>query len=109
MFQIYFLSLHLLLSIFLVHYLDIFFQDRQLTSIWESDKRAIVNQIRLKWNQVQFSEEEIVRVEGILDVNTLELVDHDSEHSQVTAPRGFYPITSFARYIVCTISIFREK
>ena len=50
-----------------------------MTPIWESDKKGIVNQIRLKWKQSQFSEDEILRVEGILDVNTLEWVDHDTE------------------------------
>ena len=69
-----------------------------MTPIWESDKKGIVNQIRLKWKQSQFSEDEILRVEGILDVNTLEWVDHDTEQSLVTTPRGFYPITSFARH-----------
>ena len=66
-----------------------------------------MQQIREKWNQSQFSEEEIFRVEGILDVNTLELVNFDSEdQSGVTTPRAFYPITSFASHD-CVNNTFR--
>ena len=50
-----------------------------MTASWSKDRQSIVQQIREKWNQSQFSEEEIFRVEGILDVNTLELLDFDNE------------------------------
>ena len=56
-----------------------FFKDRKMTGSWSKDRQAIVQQIREKWEQSQFSEEEIFRVEGILDVNTLELLDFDNE------------------------------
>ena len=59
--------------------LSTFFKDRKLTASWSKDRQSIVQQIREKWNQSQFSEEEIFRVEGILDVNTLELLDFDNE------------------------------
>ena len=32
------------------------------------------------------------------EILLIEWVDHDSEQSLVTTPRGFYPITSFARH-----------
>ena len=50
-----------------------------MTASWSKDRQSIVQQIREKWHQSQFSEEEIFRVEGILDVNTLELLDFDNE------------------------------
>ena len=54
-----------------------------MTGSWSKDRQAIVQQIREKWEQSQFSEEEIFRVEGILDVNTLELLDFDNEVKRV--------------------------
>ena len=50
---------------------------KDATPSWSSDLQAIVHQIRDKWHQSGWSEEEIFRVEGILDVNTLELLDFD--------------------------------
>ena len=64
-------------------YSFLFFQDRKLTDSWSKDQQSIVQQIREKWHQSQFSEEEIFRVEGILDVNTLELLDFDNEVESV--------------------------
>jgi hypothetical protein len=73
--------------------------DRILTQSWEEDKKNIVLQIQKKWNlQSEFSSaEEILRIEGILDVNTLELLTKNPEISKNT-PRAFYPITSFAAH-----------
>ena len=59
-----------------------------MTGSWSKDRQAIVQQIREKWEQSQFSEEEIFRVEGILDVNTLELLDFDNEVKWVIEYRG---------------------
>ena len=80
-------------------------QDRKLTAIWSSDRKKIVQQIREKWGQ-NFSEEEIFRVEGIIDVNTLELLDPEFEKSEVSTPRGFYPLTSFCSHN-CINNTFR--
>ena len=54
-----------------------------MTDSWSKDQLSIVQQIREKWHQSQFSEEEIFRIEGILDVNTLELLDFDNEGESV--------------------------
>lgn len=67
--------------------MTLFYQDRKLTQVWQEDNAGIVEQIREKWEMHQFSAEEIQRVEGILDVNTLELVEEKFDDSKVTTPR----------------------
>ncbi len=63
-----------------------------MTPTWNANKVNIVNQIRDKWQMKEiFGEEEIERIEGILDVNTLEIGTNPNA-------RGFYPITSFASH-----------
>ena len=81
-------------------------QDRKLTSIWISDRQKIVQQIREKWKQNEFEEDEIFRVEGIIDINTLELLEPEFEHSEVSTPRAFYPLTSFCSHS-CVNNTFR--
>ena len=48
-------------------------QERKLTPAWDRDKERVVDQILVNWGlESQFSEEDVFRVEGILDVNTIE-------------------------------------
>ena len=42
------------------------------TSAWSSDEIGIVQQITSSWHQRLFDADEITRIEGILDVNTIE-------------------------------------
>ena len=42
------------------------------TPAWSSDKIGIVQQITSSWHQKLFDADEITRIEGILDVNTIE-------------------------------------
>ena len=48
-------------------------QERKETPAWNKDKELVVNQILENWElKFQFSQDEVFRVEGILDVNTIE-------------------------------------
>ena len=48
-------------------------QERKETPAWNRDRESVVNQILENWElKGQFSEDEVFRVEGILDVNTIE-------------------------------------
>ena len=92
------------------NYLQMFedhIQDRKMTSAWSSDHKKVVQQIREKWKlQDQVDEDEIFRVEGIIDINTLELLEPEFEHSVVSTPRAFYPLTSFCSHN-CINNTFR--
>ena len=48
-------------------------KERKLTPAWNKDKERVIDQIRINWALGnQFSEEDVFKVEGILDVNTIE-------------------------------------
>ena len=48
-------------------------KERKLTPAWNKDKERVIDQILINWDlENQFSEEDVFRVEGILDVNTIE-------------------------------------
>ena len=48
-------------------------QERKETPAWNRDKKLVVDQILGNWElESQFSQDEVFRVEGILDVNTIE-------------------------------------
>ena len=42
----------------------------------------------------EWSEAEILRVEGILDVNTLELLDFEGASQACQGPKGMWPMPS---------------
>ena len=69
----------------------------------QSDADQVVTLIRDTWHQTQWSEELIRRVEGILDVNTV-------EHRVPGSPssRSFLPITSLASHS-CRSNSFKDK
>lgn len=46
---------------------------KAIPALWNRNQRALVNRIRNKWNLLQFSEEEIHRICGILEVNCFEV------------------------------------
>ena len=66
----------------------------------EEDQDHLVNLIRKRWKQDQFSPELILRVEGILDINTVEHRVPGAESA-----RGFLPITSLASHSCASNSI----
>ena len=48
-------------------------QERKSTPAWERDQERVIDQIRINWDlEKEFSEDDVFRVEGILDVNTIE-------------------------------------
>ena len=52
-------------------------QERRSTPQWNQDKRSVVKQILENWGlHKQFTEDDVFRVEGILDVNTIEFYPH---------------------------------
>ena len=66
----------------------------------EEDQDHLVNLIRKRWKKDQFSPELIRRVEGILDINTVEHRVPGAESA-----RGFLPITSLASHSCASNSI----
>ena len=68
------------------------------------DEDDLVNLIRGRWKQDQFSPELIHIVEGILDINTVEHRVPGAESA-----RGFLPITSLASHSCVSNSIKVRK
>lgn len=67
------------------------------------DALAVVATVREAWGEEQFSSDLILRVSGILDINTVEHRVPDSPSS-----RGFLPITSLASHS-CVSNSFKDK
>ena len=69
----------------------------------QAEADSVVEIIRCSWGQEQFTEKMIRRVEGILDVNTV-------EHRVTGGPSGrsFLPITSLASHS-CRSNSFKDK
>jgi len=74
-------------------------QDRDMEGVEEQ----VVKRIREDWGQTQLSEDLLRRIDGILDVNSV-------EHRVVDSPssRCFLPITSLASHS-CTSNSFKDK
>ena len=71
----------------------------------EGDADPVVETIRGLWGQEQWSEELVRRVEGILDVNT---VEHRVQVGEGPSGRAFLPITSLASHS-CRSNSFKDK
>ena len=71
----------------------------------EGDADPVVETIRDIWGQDQWSEELVRRVEGILDVNT---VEHRVQVGEGPSGRAFLPITSLASHS-CRSNSFKDK
>ena len=71
----------------------------------EGDADPVVETIRGLWGQEQWSEELVRRVEGILDVNT---VEHRVQVGEGPSGRAFLPITSLASHS-CVSNSFKDK
>ena len=66
----------------------------------EDDSAELVSLVRDRWGQDQWSAELVRRVEGVLDVNTVEHRVPGAESG-----RGFLPITSLASHSCVSNSI----
>ena len=71
----------------------------------DNDADPVVKTIRDIWGQEQWTEELIRRVEGILDVNT---VEHRVQVGEGPSGRAFLPITSLASHS-CRSNSFKDK
>ena len=100
---------------------DFFFKERKATHAWASDMKNVMEQIIVRWQQDYSSTEELARIEGILDVNTIEFfpfatlaaaestVANDRDQTRGSGARGFFPITSFASHSCVNNAFHRRK
>ena len=103
--------------------MNIFVKERKATHAWASDMKNVMEQIIVRWQQDYSSTEELARIEGILDVNTIEFfpfatsalaagestVANDRDQTRGSGARGFFPITSFASHSCVNNAFHRRK
>jgi len=90
--------------------------ERKSTAAWALDENHIVQQITNRWQQIEVSRDEVTRIEGILDVNTIEYFPFASSSTKDEqggsgggGARGFFPITSFASHSCVNNAFHRRK
>lgn len=66
---------------------------KSIPALWNRNQKTIVNRIRDQWNLLQFSEDEIHRICGILEVNCFEVGGGQSN----STARALFP----EAYLMC--------
>lgn len=67
---------------------------KSIPALWDRNQKTIVNRVRNQWNLLQFSEEEIHRICGILEVNCFEV---GGGQNGVSPARALFP----EAYLMC--------